>query len=93
MSDETRCLAEVKEGQREKRRVVADSREEVTDWVESELDNDPTVGEYTTKMFRKLVYEDEYGSVVAFVEEIQTLEAHRADDPFAESEEWGTVEA
>jgi len=87
MSDETRCLAEVKAGQREKRRVVAESRVDAANWVESELDNDPTVGEYTSEVFRKLVYTDDDDSVVAFIEEIQTLEDYRASDPLASTEQ------
>ena len=74
-------VATKKEGARQQRRVVDTEREAVRAWLETQLDKDPFVNEYTAVSYNKLVYESPDGRVLGHVIEVPTLDTVEAETP------------
>jgi len=74
-------VATKKEGARQQRRVVDTDRGAVREWLETQLDTDPFVTEYTAVSYNKLVYESPDGRVLGHVIEVPTLDTVEAETP------------
>jgi hypothetical protein len=74
-------VATKKDGARQQRRVVDEDREAVRAWLETQLDKDPFVNEYTAVSYNKLVYESPDGRVLGHVIEVPTLDTVQDEEP------------